>query len=441
MPRLGKQKKTTQKKTVGNGQFQLLDKVFAPLQDYPFWPAKITKLYGEERKLKNLKGKCEVFYYGRRETGTCSLDQLQSYLAYKKELPSQLPTSKVAAKLLKLAMDEIENDDTDIAPRTVKRKRKHVESARNNANESGNDGDISQDEEESQDEQEPASLAGDEEEQDSSPKLKKTKSTLPSIGKRDDPDKSSASVNDKTHPAGDSDNSDIPTPDSLSPNKSDGAAASPTQEGVETNIDSTESAVPLETLPAHLMPTNMGDVQNRINEYEALKKIIEKGGVIPVPYVTPDPNAMPGSSVYSTQPRSNMPPLVCEDIRVEFKMMTLRSMVIKQLTEGQVNIPRAMAHLDGFFTLNITKDMLLRNMEVIDMVRRLQKFSIRTNNSTEYKDELDLCVAQIQASHIRNYADRMLDKFSALFTIPRGKTFYDVYSLEYQAEMQRNVAN
>lgn len=51
-------------------EFHVYDKVFAKMRGYPPWPAKITNI--PDTKIKSLKSKCEVYFYGSNQIGKFS---------------------------------------------------------------------------------------------------------------------------------------------------------------------------------------------------------------------------------------------------------------------------------------------------------------------------------------------------------------------------------
>ncbi|KAI5716961.1 hypothetical protein M8J76_015185 [Diaphorina citri] len=93
-------------------EFHVSDKVFAQFKEYPPWPGKITKLFPDVKN--RAKSKCEVYFYGRRECGTCVLADIHKYESNKAQFQKAFPSSKVLSKLFKLGLEEIENDQAEI---------------------------------------------------------------------------------------------------------------------------------------------------------------------------------------------------------------------------------------------------------------------------------------------------------------------------------------
>ncbi|KAI5692092.1 hypothetical protein M8J75_007521 [Diaphorina citri] len=106
-------------------------------------------------------------------------------------------------------------------------------------------------------------------------------------------------------------------------------------------------------------------------------------------------------------------------------MLALEKIIKDSLTMSKMNFPRALSRIDAMMFLDISSQMLIKNPEVIDTFNVHRELSGISN-------EDDFTVAQIQAALIRFGAERVCEKFAALFDIAPGKSFYEVYCADYE---------
>ncbi|XP_026677936.1 uncharacterized protein LOC103507198 [Diaphorina citri] len=195
-----------------------------------------------------------------------------------------------------------------------------------------------------------------------------------------------------------------------------------------------DGLIPIEStdkLPPHLLPTDMTGVQAKVQEFENLKRLIEKGGAIPLEYDTPYSSSSSASWQNRQSELINNPAVKYDNLRIECKMLALEKIIKDSLTMSKMNFPRALSRIDAMMFLDISSQMLIKNPEVIDTFRRLQRFNVHRELSG-ISNEDDFTVAQIQAALIRFGAERVCEKFAALFDIPPGKSFYEVYCADYE---------
>uniref|UniRef100_A0A8D8ZWM6 PWWP domain-containing protein n=2 Tax=Cacopsylla melanoneura TaxID=428564 RepID=A0A8D8ZWM6_9HEMI len=439
-------------------QFHISDKVFAQSKDFPIWPAKVIKLHP---KSKSPGAKVKVYFYGRRETGDVTLSDLYDYKSSKSHFAQDPPTSKVLSKLFKLALEEIEMDDGQemggiehamTGQKKRGRKKKYPES--------GDEG-IGVLTEEEDDHTMSAYETADEQvhpvpkKRGRKPKKKPGKRAANSEPKDSSYSQDEDSIHDHTHQdpqslaASPSSHMSLEPPDTtlnqnLSPmrgheegmDKLSATAPLANSEGERTpRCDNEINKLPLledgmipldhmDKLPAYLLPKDMMATQSKVQEFENLKRSIEKGGALPVEYDTPYSSS--GISGLS-QPQSEiMNQIKYNNLRIECKMMALEKIIKESLMLDRLNFPRAMARIDAMMALDMTPHMLIRNPELIDTFQRLQRFSVHpsiNNIAVGY----DLTLASIQAALIRFKAERVMEKIESLFEITPGQTFLEVY--------------
>lgn len=421
-------------------KFHQDQKVFAKVRGHPPWPAKITALLDETPN----RQKFQVLFYGTRELGICKLDELYDYVEFKDKYGKG-----VKRKYFIEAMNEIELDlkgllndnqnyenhvDAEEAvnetPATTTAVVGATPTAAATDQDSDDEGNLVIDETPAQ------TKVVKSKPESNGPKsaLKRKLSTgngatpesIPEItsrsGRKIKPKKFLDEPADFTTPT----STKYSKAKSVKENNNDnhGKIRKTSENEVEMNGDRVELHWDTKQ--------NVHDLMNKAEQSE-LPKTVKKDFKKSVKKKIDEMKPQQQQQVQSQQSLGDTENL--ELLKTEVQLLDADCRIKASLNLTGANCDDCLRAMDEILNLKLNAVMLKKHPEVVDTVKKLKKYvgNVRQWKLTPEQEEIFLA----DAERIRSKADTMYNKFKSLFTIPNGKTFYEVYTNEVNLFQQK----
>ncbi|XKL67723.1 hypothetical protein PGB90_003214 [Kerria lacca] len=407
---------------MANRQFFPGQKIFAKVRGYPPWPAKVCGLVDETP----VKQKYNVYFYGTRETAICKVEELYDYLEYRDKYGKGKPLKR---KFFPEALKEIENE---LEP--TKHKNSTVESS-NTSNTS-------------------ASVSTPVPDKDSDDEFNLVIDESPiqkSKGKIDNTKILKRKLSSGGMDVSEMSPLDLPTSRSgrkIKPkkfldepsefNSSLPAKTNKTRNGRESNSIEEHGKIrksvdqEVEILngdKAELHWDNSQNVQELIDKCERsdLPKTIKKDF---------KKSLKKKADEVKSEKQSNDNSKILELLKIEVHLLDAEWRIKSSLSLSKANCEECLQAMDEILDLKLNAVMLKKHPEVVDTVKKLRKY---VGNLQQWQLTPEQESAFIEkAEKIRIKADTMYNKFKSLFTIPNGKSFFEVYSSEVAKFQQKN---
>ncbi|XP_067003034.2 PC4 and SFRS1-interacting protein isoform X4 [Anabrus simplex] len=126
-------------------------------------------------------------------------------------------------------------------------------------------------------------------------------------------------------------------------------------------------------------------------------------------------------------------------LKMEARMVELDSLMKGHLSITRANPDRCLLLLDEMCSLQLDPLMLKKHPQVVETIKRLRKY-VGNTNSWGFNDEEKVKFAS-KAHQIRTKAEHIYNKFKAMFTVPDGSSFWQVFSdnVETFQKMTQNL--
>ncbi|KAI5692093.1 hypothetical protein M8J75_010144 [Diaphorina citri] len=362
--------------------FHVYDKVFARLRGYPPWPAKITNIK-VDAKSKSLKSKCEVYFYGSNQIGQCAFTDIHDYEANKERFKDICQSSKNLKNTFQLALEEIENDNGPLLDEME-------------------DGSVQK-------------ISFDDSVEESTPQTKKQKMNE-SVDESTPKSKKKRSVGSRKEET--VTNVEPYEEDVVNERAEDSERQDVSSDKTQPNLDNEDS------------PANNDTPKPSSSKTRPRRKT---ASTAPQPTSTARPASPPVQ--IEKAPAPTIPMSKYDDLRTECSLLALENSIKESLTLNRVDFAQALSALNSIVGLKVTRLMLKKNPEVMDTIRKCQRYSgerVKAKLPPSTRSTFDE-----HAAVVRTLATRALDKFASLFTIPANMEFICQYRLEIAQFIKR----
>ncbi|XP_066588809.1 PC4 and SFRS1-interacting protein-like isoform X4 [Prorops nasuta] len=113
-------------------------------------------------------------------------------------------------------------------------------------------------------------------------------------------------------------------------------------------------------------------------------------------------------------------------LRIEEQLLELDASIKSNLGLDQANADKCLQFMDGMLSLSVDPLMLKKHPHIVETVKRLRRY---IGNLADWKlSEEEVVTFKQKAEQIRQKAEHIYNKFKAMFTIPEGQSFWQIFS-------------
>lgn len=403
--------------------FQSGQKVFAKVRGYPAWPAKILEYIDESGG----KQRFRVFFYGTHETAVSKNDEIYDYVEHREKYGKPLKRKFFAEAIQEIESElepsqrkDAQTTETVAAPSPVAATATHATGDKD----SDDEGNLVIDESPSQKTKSKPDIGN------------KTLKRKLSSGNIETPENSPVEITSRSgrkikpkkfldEPA-----EVFNTP----PNKVNRSKARESNASEENGKKQKPADQP-ET------PTNIATkVELRWDDAQNVKSLLNKSENSDLPKgVKKDFRKSLKKRVEDTKPaevyaeNENL-----ELLKIEVQLLDADCRIKSSLNLSSADCDECLHAMDEILDLKLNALMLKKHPEVVDTVKKLRKY---VGNLSAWKLTPEEQQTFIEgAGKVRVKADHIYNKFRSLFTIPNGKSFFEVYSDEV-SKFQEKTSN
>jgi hypothetical protein len=114
----------------------------------------------------------------------------------------------------------------------------------------------------------------------------------------------------------------------------------------------------------------------------------------------------------------------------ETQLLDLDMRLKSSLSLNRADPDKCLSLLDDFLEVDINTLMLKKHPEVVQTIKKMRKY---IGNTTEWNmSDEELVIFNDKAARIRSKSEHVYNKIKALFLVPNGKSFWDVFAQELE---------
>jgi len=403
-------------------KFNQGDKIFAKVRGYPPWPARVEGVADETPS----KLKYHVYFYGTGETGVVKAEEISLFAETKHKYGKPKKHKNFTEALLQI------EEELSPAEKELIASQQHL---------AVNDDSLS-------DTPDQKALSRKSSSTPLSPKYKREKKRKSEVEPSDESEPKSqrlsgAKEDDVTSRSGRkikpkrfADFDEVPADDSKTTPKTAPAKQSKTTPELKPKgdfliavVNDEEVKIPLRlNRPNYTSNKSMEEWDDLVFKYAlSLKNKLQSGETIPEG-IEAHMETWTQNKLDTIEKAKDMKQ---EFLKIETHMLDIDVNIKNSLSLKKADVQKCLDLLDELAELKLTPLMLKKHPEVVETIKKTRKYVGNISNwkmSDTEKQEF-----QDKSVEIRKKSDLVYNKFKAIFLVPSGKSFWDIFSQDLEA--------